>query len=262
MNQKLSFWKNPVLRNEFQLRMSTIRTSWIIFSYLVMMGGIVFTYLFQMEGDLIDIIEIEENIKIFSVLVMVQTIVMSFFLPGITSGLISGERERQILDILRTTTLSPGRIIMSQFIGFLSFMVLLLFASLPLHVGVFIFGGVSGQELLLGFAHLLVTMIFQGSLGIFCSTFFKRAGVATVVSYIIVGLLVIGIPLLLITIESYELFETSSVMVLDLLPAISFLDGSNSLYLIVYSILTILLLIGSKYSLSARFSERIPKKRK
>ena len=213
---------------------------------------------------LIDIIGTEENKWAFSALVMVQVLMMSFVIPGITSGLISGERERQTLDVLLTTTLSPGRIILNKLISSLSFMILLLFASLPLYVSVFIFGGISYRELLLVVVHLLVTMIFQGSLGIFCSTFFKRTGVATVVSYTVVGLIGIGIPILMMTFESYNQFKMDrlSQIISDFHPGLSFLDGSNALYLIVYSILTVLLLIGSKYFLSpARFIEFSSKRR-
>ena len=56
-----------------------------------------------------------------------------------------------------------------------------------------VFGGIGLGGLLLMAGGLLLTGIFVGSIGIFCSVVFKRTTLATVLSYVIVVFLVVGI---------------------------------------------------------------------
>jgi len=61
--------------------------------------------------------------------------------PGLTSGAISGERERQTLDVLLVTPLSPGEIVVSKLLATSAFITLLVVATLPLYILAFSYGG-------------------------------------------------------------------------------------------------------------------------
>lgn len=184
-------WHNPVLSKEYRLRMRSARAPWILSIYLLVMGGIVLTYIYlDTAGS--GYFNPDQSRMLFMILSALQLVLIGFVTPGLTAGLISGERERQTLSILLTTNLSPMSIILSKLVAALSFMGLLVLASLPLYAIVVLFGGVSPLQLLQIFIFYAVTMFFLGSLGVLYSTLLKRTGVATVLAYSTVAVIVIG----------------------------------------------------------------------
>jgi ABC-2 type transport system permease protein len=275
VNRLIRWWNNPVLAKEYQWRMRAKKTPWVILLYLAVMGGIILTILalFRHEGNWVDP---EQSQLLFTGLAVVQILMISLVAPGLTAGLISGERERQTMSVLLTTRLASSQIIFGKWFASLSFVLLLLFASSPLYIMVFLFGGVSTDVLWKVFAHLLITVLFLGSLGIFYSTLFKRTGVATVTAYLTVALIGIG---LLIAIWLIMLFVSQtnpgvaqpypplSVEILGgLHPVLSLLFALHEdfipivgaklrfnlfhFYLIAYGSLSVLLLTASVYLLS------------
>ncbi|MBA4493637.1 ABC transporter permease [Paenactinomyces guangxiensis] len=275
MKQLWQRWTNPVLAKEFQWRMRSKKTPWLISLYLLIMGGIILTLLFLFKKGQ-NWFDPEESMFLFTGLSMVQLLMLSFVVPGITAGVISGERERQTMPILLTTTLSSTKIVLSKWLASLSFMILLLVASFPLYIIVFLFGGISPEQVVKMFVHFFVTMIFLGSLGIFFSSLIKRTGVATVLAYMTVALIGIGllVVLYLVTILYAAMNPAPSFaqnppliaeIVAALHPGITLLYAQYSqfdfsglklslnlydVYITFYSILSVLLLIGSIYLLS------------
>lgn len=175
---------NPILVKEYRSRMRTLKTPVTLFLYLLVMGGMIFgfTYLqyarnvYYNPGD---------SRMLFVMLAALQLVLIAFVTPGLVAGTISGERERQTLNILLTTHLSPLKIVLSKLVSSLSFMALLVFATLPVYAVIFLFGGVSPGQVLGVFGFYLMAMILFGSVGLFCSAWFKRTGVSTVTAYML-----------------------------------------------------------------------------
>lgn len=184
-------WNNPVLSKEYRLRMRSARAPWILSIYLLVMGGIALTYIY-LETAGSGYFNPDRSRMLFMMLSALQLVLIGFVTPGLTAGLISGERERQTLSILLTTNLSAASIVVSKLAAALSFMTLLVIASLPLYAIVVLFGGVSPLQLLQIFSFYLVAMFFIGSLGILYSTLIKRTGVSTVLAYCTVAVIVVG----------------------------------------------------------------------
>ncbi|MCS1351817.1 ABC transporter permease [Mechercharimyces sp. CAU 1602] len=185
------FLRNPVIEKEFRQRMRRRRTPWLVALYLLITGVIsfAFAYLSTPDGQFL---RPDESQMLFLVLAVVQLVMMAFVIPGLTAGLISGERERQTLPVLLTTPLSSTSIVMSKLISSLSFMVILLIATVPLYAIMFLFGGTSVFQLIRVIAHLIVSIFFMGCLGIFFSSLIKRSAIATVVTYISVAVIGVG----------------------------------------------------------------------
>ena len=112
--------------------------------------------------------------------------------PAVAGGSISLEREKKTLDVLLTTNLNPWRIITGKLEASLGVVLILTVSALPVLSLVVVFGGIGLGGLLLMAGGLLLTGIFVGSIGIFCSVVFKRTTLATVLSYVIVVFLVVG----------------------------------------------------------------------
>lgn len=114
---------------------------------------------------------------------VLQLALILFITPGLTAGVISSERERQTLNIMLTTAQSSTSIIVSKLISSISFLLLLIMASLPLYCIVFLFGGISPGQVLTTFGFYTFTMITFGSLGVLFSTLIRKTIVSMVTTY-------------------------------------------------------------------------------
>ena len=69
---------------------------------------------------------------IFTALSLLQILLVSFMAPAFTAGAISLEREKQTLDLLISTPLRPGAIVVGKLLAALAFVFLMILAAIPL----------------------------------------------------------------------------------------------------------------------------------
>ena len=120
---------------------------------------------------------------IFTTLSMLQLLLISFIAPAFTAGAISLEREKQTLDLLITTPLRPGAIVVGKLVAALAYVFLLILASIPLSAIVLMYGGAGIDDLARQIIVLFAAAIAFGSIGIFFSALVKRTQAATVLTY-------------------------------------------------------------------------------
>ncbi len=132
---------------------------------------------------------------IFGMVVLLELLLVSFIAPALTCGAITSERERQTFDLLRTTLLSARALVFGKLGAALVYLLLLIFAALPIQSLAFLLGGVGLAELLISGLLLVVTALFFSALGLFFSSFLRRTLAATVSSYgaIVVSYLALGL---------------------------------------------------------------------
>ncbi|HEX5015370.1 MAG TPA: ABC transporter permease subunit [Candidatus Limnocylindrales bacterium] len=130
--------------------------------------------------------------EIFGALLIVETLLVVFLAPAMTAGAISLEREKQTLDMLATTPISSLAIVVGKLMSALTYVFMLIIASIPLTAIVFVFGGVAPDEVIRGYLVLFVTAIGLGSLGLFISALMQRTQAATVVTFFGVLALTMG----------------------------------------------------------------------
>ncbi len=185
-------WINPLLRKELRQRMRSGRTILALSLYLFVIGAVAFVYMYvNVQGQTL-ILQPARTAELFTFLSYLQLALVSFVTPGIASGVISGERERQTLSVLLTTPLSPITIIFTKFISSISFLLLLIIMTLPLYSIVFLFGGVLPSQVLAVFGLQIVTLGAIAGISIFFSTLLRRTGWSTVFSYATVAILFMG----------------------------------------------------------------------
>jgi len=129
---------------------------------------------------------------IFSGLLVVETLLVLVLAPAFTSGAISMEREKQTIDMLVTTPLSTLGMIIGKLLSALTYVFLLIIASIPLASLVFVFGGVGPEDLVRGYVMLFALAFGMGAIGLFISALVKRTQTSTVVTYVVVLVLAIG----------------------------------------------------------------------
>lgn len=190
---------NPVLDKEFRLRMRSPRAMFAMMFYLFSIGalGLGYIYVTNVLGTRYDQgFNPDQSREMFYFIAFAQLGLIAFMAPGLTAGAISGEREKQTLNLLLTTQQSSTTIIISKLISSLGFMILVVLSTLPIYSIVFLYGGISPRELALVFLFYIFTMFALGSFGIMFSTLFKRTMISVIVTYGFGLLLFVGTFLL------------------------------------------------------------------
>ncbi len=190
--EKRYFRINPVLLKELKVKMRSWKAAILIGSYnLVLLLLTIFIMRLTVNND----IGVPTQSTIFGTyafLVAAQFGLITLIAPALTAGAISGEREKQTLDILLSTTLNHGSIITGKLFSSLSQIILLLVSSAPVFSIIFLYGGIGLAQLLQVYLFFIVIAITLGSVGIFFSTFIKKSTAANVLTYAVVVFLYLG----------------------------------------------------------------------
>jgi ABC-2 type transport system permease protein len=136
--------------------------------------------------------------SIFTLLSIFQLILVSFIAPAFTAGQISLEREKQTLDLLISTPMRPGAIVIGKLAAALAFVVLMIVAAVPITAIVLMYGGASVDDIVRQQVVLLATALVLGAIGLFFSALLKRTQAATVLTYISLLALTLGTTMLFI----------------------------------------------------------------
>jgi ABC-type transport system involved in multi-copper enzyme maturation permease subunit len=129
---------------------------------------------------------------IFSLLSVFQLLLVAFIAPAFTAGAISLEREKQTLDLLVTTPMRPGAIVVGKLLAALAFVFLMIVAAIPVSALVLMYGGATIDDILRQQLILFVTAVGFGAIGVFYSALVRRTQAATVLTYSTMLILVIG----------------------------------------------------------------------
>lgn len=189
---------NPVLRRELVERMRGWRACAVLTVYLGLLAlSLYLAYRSGQNstGNLYDptINQVASVGRgIFEWLLFLMLLLVLFLVPGQTSGAIAGERERQTLVPLQVTLLSPRSIVVGKIGAALAFLALLIVATMPLLAVCFLIGGVAMSEVLAGVVMVLFVGLIVACFSTAISTFTKRVQLATVLSYGLMLILIVG----------------------------------------------------------------------
>ena len=136
--------------------------------------------------------------SIFTTLSIFQSILVCFIAPAFTAGQISMEREKQTLDLLISTPMRPGAIVIGKLAAALAFVVLMIVAAVPITAIVLMYGGASIDDVVRQQLVLLATALMLGTVGLFFSALLKRTQAATVLTYITMLVLTLGTTMIFI----------------------------------------------------------------
>ncbi len=204
-----SLRRNPIIQKEFRGRMRSWRTFFNLSFFVGILGVFaVLTYAVSMpqpsyysgyygytssyySGSYERL-----GSNIFSAILIVQIILISLLAPSFTSGVLSGEKERQTYEILLLTLLRPAEIVFGKLLSTLAYLFLLIIAAIPIESIVFLVGGVGVDQLIIGLIVPLVTTLLLGSLGVAWSSILKTTSRASRAAYIMGAVMLLGLPAL------------------------------------------------------------------
>jgi ABC-type transport system involved in multi-copper enzyme maturation permease subunit len=135
------------------------------------------------------------GLQLFTVLAFGTVLLVTIITVAVTSGAISGERERRTLDLMLVTRASALGLVTGKLAGSLIHVLFLLSASLPAFALVYLFGGVPALYLVLFFVVACTTAAFYASLGLLFSAWLRRTVMASVLSFVVMLVLVAGVPI-------------------------------------------------------------------
>jgi ABC-2 type transport system permease protein len=192
---------NPVTVKELRGRMRGRRAFVVLTLYLALMSGLIaLIYLaFVAAANTVSGPETREAGKaVFATVVGVEVFLVLFIGPAFTASAISGEKERQTYDLLRTTLLSPQAIVGGKLLSALSYVLLLVLASIPVQSIAFMLGGVSPSEVLVSQLVIIVAAVAYAVVGLYASSVMRTTLAATVATYASAIFLTVGLPIIIL----------------------------------------------------------------
>ena len=185
---------NPVYRREIMVSARSFRLALIL---MVFNGILALVALLNMYSTLAQVrmtaeVQYTSFLDLYLFVAGLEFVMLIGIMPAITAGSISGERERQTLELLMATRLTPAQIVGGKLTAALSTMALLIVSSFPVLAMMFVYGGVTARDIGLLLLCYAAAAWLAGSLGIFCSAICRRTTTSTVAAYAVMGAMVLG----------------------------------------------------------------------
>ena len=123
--------QNPVYNREMRVSSRSMKLPLIIFLF----NGILFLVtLLNMYSVIMQVkasasIQYSSFMEMYEFVATIEFILLTFIVPAVTAASISGERERQTLELMLTTQMTPAQIVNGKLMSALSTLLLLIISS-------------------------------------------------------------------------------------------------------------------------------------
>jgi len=187
---------NPVFTREMTVGSRSIRTSFIIAGFNIILAAFVLISMTLTVGSGTMGMEISYAyfLDIFRYVAAIELGLIILIVPAMTAGAVSGERERHTLDLAMTTMITPLDVIAGKLEDALISVLVVVVSSFPILALVLSYGGVTVLGLLMLLVIYLITALLCGCIGMAVSSRCTRTSSATVITYAAVTVFFIGIP--------------------------------------------------------------------
>lgn len=191
------FSQNPVTVKELRGRMRGARGFIILTVYLMLLSGfivLIYASYAASANQTYGPDPRQAGKPIFTAVLGIQVMLVLFLSPSFTTAAISGEKERQTYDLLRTTLLPARSLVLGKLLSALGFVLLLILAAIPLQSIAFLLGGVSPLELFVSQLLLIVSAVAFSMIGLFFSALLRSTLASSVTTFATTIFIVAGIP--------------------------------------------------------------------
>lgn len=198
---------NPVYKIELKQSARTKKMVVLLLVYNLLLAGLgllVFYLTFDRGGRVQEDVGYSSILTLYSVMAAMEFVMILLIVPALTAGAIAGEREKQTLDILLSTKVTPFHIVTGKLAASISMTILLAVSSMPVLAIVFSIGGITLVDLFTFLILLVVTAFYIGSFGIFFSVRCRKTTVATVGSYLAMIFMTFVYPVLLFLFDFFD----------------------------------------------------------
>lgn len=196
-DMRSSIFRNPVALKELRGRMRGSRAFLVMTLYLLAMAALmtlVYLAITAGSGGASGASARNAGKGVFAAIVAIEVFLVVFIGPAFTAGAISGERERQTLDLLRTTLLPASSFVWGKLVSSLGYVILLLVVSIPLQSIAYLLGGLTMTELIVSQVVILVAAVAYALFALYCSANLGSTLAATIATLSGLFLITIGLP--------------------------------------------------------------------
>jgi ABC-type transport system involved in multi-copper enzyme maturation permease subunit len=171
---KVLVFDSPILNRELRVLLRSRRAFFWLGLYLVVLF-VVFTIAWSTVS--------ERNRdtaarSLFFSIIITQTILFNLLAPILTAGSLAGEHERRTFDLLATTPLSGFHVVLAKCFSAVCYVILLIFATIPVLAITFLLGGISWVEAVVSSIGVLMGVLVSGMIGVACSAWIRRTFIA------------------------------------------------------------------------------------
>jgi hypothetical protein len=241
---------NPVLIKEFRTQLRSHRYYTLAILYVLIISVVVFA-MFWSASTSKKTLSPEYDVRLSFIFFTVQMLAIYAICPNFAISSISIERQNLNFDVMRSTSLKHNQIISGKILPIITYILILLFLSLPVALLIMPMSGGMAYCYLIVFVSTTVFCL----MGFAWSSIFKNMRTATTMTYVTVGIFAFGT--LLVPLVLNKIFHVKIAPVItDLLNALNPLwviskgiTGSiwsmNLLFLPIWSILILFYLLLS-----------------
>jgi ABC-type transport system involved in multi-copper enzyme maturation permease subunit len=170
------FWRlvpgNPILRRVVGNGGKKRRDAVIRSAYLGALVVVVLYQLFTGNSDPSNLAELSKtSIQLFQYMSYLQLGLVALLSPIFTAGAITQEKDSQTYDILLSTPLTNGQIVMGSLLSREFFVIALLVSGIPIFAVTQIFGGVAISSIVYSFLISASTAMITGAMAMAIATF-------------------------------------------------------------------------------------------
>ena len=184
-----------ILLKELRSYLRGARPFTLITVYLTILGGLlVLIYAGQSESSFINRAEI--GLSLYGTVIGLALLQLTFLAPALNASSLGSERDRQTIDLLMITPVSPLKLVIGKLAAPCLFLLIMSVATLPLAAFAFLIGGIELRDLGIGLLLLALTTLGYGAIGIWAAARSRTSRSGTMISQGIVFMLAIGLPVL------------------------------------------------------------------
>lgn len=185
---------NPIYQKEESISSRSLKTPMVFALFNFVLALVALTAMSVNVNQVRITAEIKYSafLAIFKFVSMLEFAMILLIMPALSSGSISGERERKTFDIMRMTRMSSADIVIGKLMAAVGSIIVLVISSAPIIALVFIYGGVRLMDIVVLFASYIIAAIFIGTIGIFISALCDRTVISTACTYTAVLFITLG----------------------------------------------------------------------
>ena len=206
---------NPVYRRERTVRARSIRIPLVIMAFngVLAMAALLNMYQTVAQVRMSSTIQYGSFLQLYAFVATLEFMLLMFIMPALTSGSISGERERQTLELLFTTQMSSKDIILGKLLSAVEQLMVLVVSSLPVVLLTFVYGSVDFLDLGLLMLCFAIVAFFTGGIGILFSSLLRKSTFSNVCTYGVLLLIVVGTYMLNIFLLNMDQMRINNMMI-------------------------------------------------
>lgn len=191
----MTITKNPVYKKEITVGNRSMKISSALFAFcgLLAVTALYSIYAAMQQIGITSEIHYSRFTAIYPFVSFIAFILLMLMIPALSAGLISGEYEQGLLELILITDISPLDIIIGKISSALTIVMVMAIAALPVQVMVFIYGGTTVMGIACMLLALMAAALQVASVSVFFSALTRKTMPAMFFSYSFVAFMFSGL---------------------------------------------------------------------